>query len=55
MLEETIDRVLPLIPIENMRIISSRSMSKFILNSMPNINEDNILSEPFGRNTCAAI
>lgn len=55
MLEETIDRVLPLIPIKNVRVITSRSMSKFIRDSMPNISEDNILSEPFGRNTCAAI
>ena len=55
MLEETIDRVLPLIPMENVRIITSRSMSKFIQDSMPQVGEDNILSEPFGRNTCAAI
>ena len=55
MLEETIDRILPLIPIKNVRIITSRSMSKFIKESMPNISDDNILSEPFGRNTCAAI
>jgi mannose-1-phosphate guanylyltransferase len=55
MLEETIERVLPLIPIENMRIITSHSMSKFILKSMPGIKADNIISEPFGRNTCAAI
>ena len=55
MLEETIDRVLPLIPMENVRIITSRSMSKFITDAMPNFTEANILSEPFGRNTCIAI
>ncbi len=55
MLEETIDRVLPLIPKDNIRIVTSRSMSRFILEQMPSFSENNILSEPFGRNTCAAI
>lgn len=55
MIEETIDRVLPLIPLENIRIITSRAMSNFITEAMPGIAEDNILSEPFGRNTCVAI
>jgi mannose-1-phosphate guanylyltransferase len=55
MLEETIDRVLPLIPMDKIRIVTSRSLSDFIVKSIPSITDENILSEPEGRNTCAAI
>lgn len=55
MLVETIDRVLPIIPYENIRIVTSRSMSPFIKQNVKEIQDSNILSEPVGRNTCAAI
>jgi len=55
MLQETIDRVLPLIPIENIRIVTSSEMRQFILDSRGNVKEENILCEPVGRSTCAAI
>jgi len=55
MLEETIDRVLPMIPRENIRIVTSDSMSRFILGSMPELSDKNLLTEPTGRNTCMAI
>jgi mannose-1-phosphate guanylyltransferase len=55
MIEETIDRVLPLIPLENMRIVTSRSMEKFIVENVRKLREEHILGEPVGRNTCAAI
>ena len=55
MLEETIDRVLPLIPLERIRIVTGQSMSDTILKTTNGVTEQNILGEPFGRNTCAAI
>lgn len=55
MIEETIDRVLPLIPLENIRIVTSRSMKDFIARNVGQFREDCILDEPFGRNTCGAI
>ncbi len=55
MIEETIDRVLPLIPIDNLRIVTSRSMSQLTRDSVANLEDRHILAEPFGRNTCAAI
>jgi len=55
MLQETIERVLPLIPMENIRIVASDQMRQFILESIDNIDAKNILSEPIGRNTCTAI
>ncbi|MEA3296526.1 MAG: mannose-1-phosphate guanylyltransferase [candidate division Zixibacteria bacterium] len=55
LLEETVDRILPLIPIENIRIVTGCEMSEFVLNSFPDFSENNILCEPKGRNTCVAI
>ncbi|UCG62839.1 MAG: mannose-1-phosphate guanylyltransferase [Candidatus Zixiibacteriota bacterium] len=55
MIEETIDRVLPLIPFENIRIVTGRSMSKLSRENVKGLDERHILAEPFGRNTCAAV
>jgi len=55
MLEETIDRVLPIIPQENFRIVTSGNMSDLITKSIKGMKESNILGEPMGRNTCLAI
>ena len=55
MLVETMDRVLPIIPRENFRIVTSRSMETFILNNVDVLDKSQILSEPVGRNTCVAI
>jgi mannose-1-phosphate guanylyltransferase len=55
MLQETIDRVLPLIPYERIRIVTSESMVDTILETTTGIERSNVLGEPFGRNTCAAI
>jgi mannose-1-phosphate guanylyltransferase len=55
MLEETIERVTPLIPVSRMRIVTGDSMRNHIINSIPYISDAQILTEPFGRNTCLAI
>jgi mannose-1-phosphate guanylyltransferase/mannose-6-phosphate isomerase len=55
MLEETIERVTPLIPTKNMRIVTGESMRSHIINSISYITDEQILTEPFGRNTCMAI
>ncbi|MEA2031667.1 MAG: sugar phosphate nucleotidyltransferase [candidate division Zixibacteria bacterium] len=55
MLEETIDRILPLIPMERIRIVTGEQMKTQILENIPNITENHILSEPIGRNTAPAI
>lgn len=55
MLEETIDRVFPIIPKENFRIVTSESMAELITKSVKGMKEENILGEPSGRNTCLAI
>ena len=55
MLEETIVRVKPLIPLDRMRIVASESMCKHIIVAADNITPQHVLTEPRGRNTCLAI
>ena len=55
MLEETIERIKPQIPVDNIRIVTGESMTKHILNRIDDIDRRHILTEPFGRNTCLAI
>lgn len=55
MLEETIERVRPLIPIENIRIVAGETMSRHILAAASALDQHNILTEPHGRNTSLAI
>lgn len=55
MLEETIHRVLPIIPYENFRIVTGAEMEGFILDKIELLHQNNIYCEPIGRNTCVAI
>lgn len=55
MLEETIDRVLPYIPLSNIRIVVGQTMREMVIDNIKDVSEQNILTEPRGRNTCAAI
>lgn len=55
MLHETIDRVLPLIPVERIIVVTSEDMTPLILNEIEDLKKENILAEPFGRDTCLAI
>ncbi len=55
MLEETIERVKPMIPLKNIRIVAGESMAPLIMESVKDITPKNLITEPFGRNTCLAI
>lgn len=55
MLEETIDRVLPLIPRDQIRIVTGQDMGQFVLRNCEGISDEHILTEPVGRNTAPAI
>ena len=55
MLEETILRVNPLIPLERIKIVAGQSMSDHILSTADYLTADHIVHEPRGRNTCMAI
>lgn len=55
MLEETIERVRPLIPVENIRIVAGESMAEHCVNGVEYLGRQHILTEPIGRNTCLAV
>ncbi len=55
MLQETVNRILPIVPYERLLIVTSENMVDPILGDIKELTLDNILSEPFGRNTCLAI
>lgn len=55
MLEETLDRIRPLIDLEKVRIVTADSMTAMVMETIPSLTEQNVLGEPFGRNTCVAI
>ena len=55
MLEETVLRIKPFIPIDSVRIVSGESMSEHILADAEFIKPGHVLTEPKPRNTCLAI
>lgn len=55
MLEETIVRVSPLVPLERIKIVATESMGQHIIASADKIEARHVLAEPRGRNTCLAI
>jgi len=55
MLDETIERIRPLIPIDNVRIVTGESMAQMVQESTGYLQEKHVLAEPFGRNTSLAI
>jgi mannose-1-phosphate guanylyltransferase len=54
-IQETVNRINPLIPLENILIITGRSHSDELMRQLPIIPRQNILIEPVGRNTAPCI
>lgn len=55
MIQLTIERILPLVDIENIYIATNRDYKPLVLEQLPNLPEENILCEPVGRNTAPCI
>ena len=55
MLQETINRVLPVIPLENIRVVTGESMADLVTQFMPQVTSRHLLTEPVGRSTCGAV
>ncbi|MDP3831600.1 MAG: mannose-1-phosphate guanylyltransferase, partial [Ignavibacteriaceae bacterium] len=55
MIQETVKRLESLIPNERIFIITNKVQSEEIKKQLPNIPVENIIEEPFGRNTAACI
>jgi len=55
MLEETVERILPLVPLDRVLVVTDRALEPIILEKIPRLQAPNILAEPHGKNTCLAI
>lgn len=55
MIQLTIERILPLVPIENIFIATNKDYKKLVREQLPALPEENILCEPVGKNTAPCI
>src|SRR5213593_29303 len=54
-LQQAVDRVLPLVPIKNILIITNEVQAPEVRKQLPKLPKENIVAEPVGRDTCAAV
>ena len=55
MIEATVNRLSGLIEKENIYVITNEVQRQEVLNQLPDVPAENIIEEPFGRNTAACI
>lgn len=55
MIQLTVERILPLVDIENIYIATNKDYKDLVLEQLPGIPKENILCEPVGRNTAPCI
>jgi len=55
MIQDTVNRLEGLVPKENIYVITNKIQKAEIRNQLPDIPDENIVDEPFGKNTAAAI
>ncbi len=55
MIQLTVERILPLVDMQDIYIATNRTYKKLVLEQLPNIPEENIICEPMGRNTAPCI
>ena len=54
-LQEAVERVLPLVPAKNVFIITNAAQLPEVRKQLPKIPKENLVAEPMGRDTCAAV
>jgi mannose-1-phosphate guanylyltransferase len=54
-LQQAVDRVLPLVPLKNILIITNAAQASEVRKQLPKLPKDNVVAEPIGRDTCAAV
>lgn len=54
-LQQAVDRVRPLVPLRNILIITNRAQAGEVRKQLPKLPQENIIAEPVGRDTCAAV
>jgi len=55
MIQLTVERILPLVAMEDIFIVTNRDYKDLVREQLPNLPEENILCEPAGRNTAPCI
>lgn len=55
LLQSAVDRVRPLVPSANVFVITNTVQQAAVRKQLPNVPKDNIIAEPCGRDTCAAV
>ncbi|MBD3165979.1 NTP transferase domain-containing protein [bacterium] len=55
MIELTLDRITPLIPLERQRIVTVAEQIPLFKEALPQLTDNNFIVEPFGRNTAPCI
>lgn len=55
MIQDTVGRIKDLIPEENIFIVTNKIQKEEIIKQLPNLKKENIIEEPFGRNTAACV
>jgi mannose-1-phosphate guanylyltransferase len=55
MLQQTVDRIMPLVPVQNIIIVTSAEQAELVRRQLPQVPDENIIAEPVGRNTAACI
>ena len=54
-LQMAVNRVLPVVPAKNIIIITNEAQAPEVQKQLPKLPKDNIVAEPVGRDTCAAV
>jgi mannose-1-phosphate guanylyltransferase len=54
-LQQAVDRVLPLVPLENILIITNEAQAPEVRKQLPKLPKENVVAEPIGRDTAAAV
>ena len=54
-LQQAVDRVLPLAPLQNILIITNAAQAAAVRKQLPKLPARNVIGEPVGRDTCAAV
>ncbi len=54
-LQQAVERVLPLAPLRNILVITNESQALEVRKQLPRLPRENVVAEPVGRDTCAAI
>src|ERR1043165_2631546 len=54
-LQEAVDRVLPIVPLKNILVIPNEVQAPEVRRQLPKLPKDNVIAEPVGRDTCAAV